>query len=155
VQTARNAVITKPEVYAPDGADVLAGDRLVVRGVTYEVAGRPAALDQSLHRLGSRPRHRTRGGGGLMARTEVKLNHSEIQSYLDGDHGVEALLEERAQPHCPPLRSAPVASGAYRDSLHIETDHTDRMVKRVTCRRRLRAGRRGEHGNLSRALDSA
>lgn len=42
VQTARNAVITKPEVYAPDGADVLAGDRMVVRGVTYEVAGRPA-----------------------------------------------------------------------------------------------------------------
>lgn len=41
VQTARNAVITRPEVYAPADADVLAGDRLVVRGVTYEVDGRP------------------------------------------------------------------------------------------------------------------
>lgn len=42
VQDARNAVITRPEVYAPAGSDVLPGDRLVVRGVTYEVDGRPA-----------------------------------------------------------------------------------------------------------------
>jgi hypothetical protein len=41
LQNARNAVITRPEVYAPPGADVLAGDRLVVRGVTYEVQGNP------------------------------------------------------------------------------------------------------------------
>ena len=42
VQDSRNAVITKPEVYAPVDADVLAGDRLVVRGDTYEVDGRPS-----------------------------------------------------------------------------------------------------------------
>lgn len=42
VQDARNAVITQPEVYAPTGSDVLAGDRLVVRGKTYEVKGDPA-----------------------------------------------------------------------------------------------------------------
>lgn len=42
VQDARNAVVTQPEVYAPAGSDVLPGDRLVVRGVTYEVDGRPA-----------------------------------------------------------------------------------------------------------------
>jgi hypothetical protein len=41
LQDARNAVLTRPEVYAPPDADVLAGDRLVVRGVTYEVQGRP------------------------------------------------------------------------------------------------------------------
>lgn len=41
VQNARNAVITKPEVYAPADADVLAGDRLVVRGKTYEIDGDP------------------------------------------------------------------------------------------------------------------
>lgn len=41
VQDARNAVITRPEVYAPSDADVLAGDRLVVRGLTYEVDGNP------------------------------------------------------------------------------------------------------------------
>ena len=41
-QEARNAVITQPEVYAPTGSDVLAGDRLVVRGDTYDVDGKPA-----------------------------------------------------------------------------------------------------------------
>lgn len=41
LQDARNAVVTRPEVYAPSGADVLAGDRLVVRGDTYEVFGNP------------------------------------------------------------------------------------------------------------------
>lgn len=41
LQDARNAVLTRPEVYAPPGADILAGDRLAVRGLTYEVQGRP------------------------------------------------------------------------------------------------------------------
>lgn len=43
LQDARNAVVTQPEVYAPTGSDVLAGDRLVVRGVTYDVDGDPAS----------------------------------------------------------------------------------------------------------------
>lgn len=38
---ARNVITTQPKVYAPTGSDVLASDRLVVRGVTYEVDGRP------------------------------------------------------------------------------------------------------------------
>lgn len=41
-QDARNAVVTKPTVYAPAGVDVVAGDRIVVRGVTYAVEGTPA-----------------------------------------------------------------------------------------------------------------
>lgn len=42
LQDARTAVLTQPEVYAPYGSDVLAGDRLVVRGDVYEVDGNPA-----------------------------------------------------------------------------------------------------------------
>lgn len=42
LETARHAVLTRPEVYAPTGSDVEAGDRLVVRGVTYDVQGHPA-----------------------------------------------------------------------------------------------------------------
>lgn len=38
----RQAVITGHRVYLDRGADVLAGDRLVLRGVTYEVNGAPA-----------------------------------------------------------------------------------------------------------------
>lgn len=36
---ARNVITTQPTVYAPVGADITAADRLVVRGVTYEVDG--------------------------------------------------------------------------------------------------------------------
>lgn len=43
LEAGRNAVITRPEVYAPAGSDVLADDRLIVRDVTYEVVGVPAA----------------------------------------------------------------------------------------------------------------
>lgn len=41
-EVGRNAVITQPEVYGPVGIDVLAGDRLAIRGRTYEVEGDPA-----------------------------------------------------------------------------------------------------------------
>jgi hypothetical protein len=38
----RQAVITGFRVYLPTGADVLPGDRVVLRGATYEVDGEPA-----------------------------------------------------------------------------------------------------------------
>lgn len=41
LQAGRNAITTQPEVYAPAGSDVLAGDRITVRGKTYEVDGEP------------------------------------------------------------------------------------------------------------------
>lgn len=66
--------------------------------------------------------------------SRFKLNSGGIQSYLDGDHGVEAMLEAEAEERADRARSnAPVDSGAYRDSIHVETDHTDRMVKRVVA----------------------
>jgi hypothetical protein len=91
-----------------------------------------------------------------MARATVRLNHSEIQSYLDGDHGVEAMLEESAQRALSAAQgSAPVASGAYRDSLRIETDHTDRMVKRVVSDVDYAMVVEANTGNLARAIDAA
>lgn len=39
----RQIVTTTPTVYAPIDADVKAGDRLVARGVVYDVDGNPAA----------------------------------------------------------------------------------------------------------------
>lgn len=68
-----------------------------------------------------------------MASSYLRINHAEVQSYLDGAHGVDAILEQHAQATLSAAQSsAPVLSGAYRDSLHVVTDHTDRMVKRVT-----------------------
>lgn len=69
-----------------------------------------------------------------MAKTRIKLNSRGIQHYLDGGGGVDALLEAEAQERAARARaSAPVSSGAYRDSIHVETDHTDRMVKRIVA----------------------
>lgn len=38
----RSIITTKPTAYGPFGADVKVGDRLVVRGVPYDVDGNPA-----------------------------------------------------------------------------------------------------------------
>lgn len=43
LQDARNAVDSDFDVLAPYGSDVQSGDRLVVRGLTCEVSGRPFA----------------------------------------------------------------------------------------------------------------
>ena len=43
LQDARNAVDSDFDVIAPYGVDVLSGDRLVIRGLTCEVSGRPFA----------------------------------------------------------------------------------------------------------------
>lgn len=43
LQDARNAVESDFDVIAPYGVDVLAGDRIVVRGLVCDVAGRPFA----------------------------------------------------------------------------------------------------------------
>jgi hypothetical protein len=40
-QDARNAILSDFDVVAPYGVDVQAGDRLVIRGLTCEVSGRP------------------------------------------------------------------------------------------------------------------
>lgn len=91
-----------------------------------------------------------------MARSTLRLNHSEVQSYLDGAHGVESMLEAAAQGALSAaVSSAPVASGDYQASLHIETDHTDRMVKRVVSDVDYAMVVEANTGNLARALDSA
>lgn len=91
-----------------------------------------------------------------MARTTVRLNSREVQSYLDGDHGVEALLESAAQNVLSAAQSDPHdLTGAYEDSLHIETTHTDRMVKRVVADVPYAMVQEARYGVLSRALDSA
>lgn len=88
-----------------------------------------------------------------MALKGFKLNHGSIQSYLDGGGGVEAMLEAKAQEVLARAQaSAPVASGAYRDSLHVETDRTDRMVKRVVADAPHAMVVEANTGNLARSL---
>lgn len=91
-----------------------------------------------------------------MATTRLVLNHAEIQSYLDGGHGVEALLDAAAQGALAAAQADPHdETGAYEASLHIETDHTDRMVKRVVADVPYAMVQEARYGVLARALDAA
>jgi hypothetical protein len=88
-----------------------------------------------------------------MANARVKINHRGIQEYLDGKHGVEAVLEDEAQKRLERAKAtAPVDSGAYRDSIHVETVHTDRMVKRVVADVDYAMVVEADTGNLARSL---
>lgn len=91
-----------------------------------------------------------------MAKTKVTMNHRGLQEYLDGDHGVSDLLDTRASRILAQAQaSAPVKSGDYRRSLHVETVHTDRMVKRVVADVEYARAVEADTGTLSRALDAA
>jgi len=83
----------------------------------------------------------------------IVLNHEGIQEYLDGKHGVERVLEGEAEERLQRARTnAPVDTGAYRDSLHIETVHTDRMVKRIVADVDYALEVEANTGNLARSL---
>lgn len=93
-----------------------------------------------------------------MAATRITLNHREIQTYLDGGHGVEAMLEQHAGRALAAAQADAQGfevTGGYHDSLHVETEHTDRMVKRVVADVDYALVVEANHGTLSRAMDSA
>lgn len=91
-----------------------------------------------------------------MASTRVRLNSSEIQSYLDGGHGVDALLHAAASSVLSAAQSnAPVDSGEYQGSLHIEEARTDRLVVRVVADAPHALVVEANEGVLARALDAA
>jgi hypothetical protein len=90
-----------------------------------------------------------------MASTRITLNHREIQSYLDGDHGVEAMLEEAAERALSRSGQRPGRLGclprqpAHRDRPHRphgQAGHGDVDYALVV---------EANTGNLARALDSA
>jgi hypothetical protein len=62
----------------------------------------------------------------------IKLNSATIQEILDGGVGMRDKLLADAQRVLGRARAAaPVDSGDYQRSLHIEETHTDRLVIRV------------------------
>ena len=82
-----------------------------------------------------------------------KLIHPGIQSYLDGDHGVSGMVRGRAEDVASRARSsAPVDTGAYRDSIHLEETHTDRLVVRVVADVDYAMVVEANTGNLARSL---
>ena len=85
----------------------------------------------------------------------VKMNGEGIGEVLNSS-GVRAELTKRAERVLAAAQSsAPVASGAYRDSLHIEQDTTDRAVARVVSGDFKGHILEARYGILARALDAA
>lgn len=88
-----------------------------------------------------------------MPRTRVKIIHKTVQEYLDGKYGVGALLDREAEKVLANARdSAPVRTGRYKRSLHIETDHTDRTRRAIVADVPYGFIVEADHGTLSRAL---
>lgn len=89
-----------------------------------------------------------------MARTRVTLIHSEVEAMLKSD-GVRAVLTGPAdRVEAAAKASAPVASGAYRDSIHRESATTDRAVELVVATAPHARVVESRTGNLARALGS-
>lgn len=85
--------------------------------------------------------------------SRFRLNSHGIQSYLDGDHGVSALVRgEAAKVLAAAQSSAPVESGDYQASLRIEETHTDRLVVRVVADVDYAMVVEAKTGNLARSL---
>lgn len=81
------------------------------------------------------------------------------------NRGMSDLVNERGiREHLMPIAeriadaaraSAPVATGRYRDSIHVEASSTDRSVVRVVADAPHAMLVESRTGNLSRALGSA
>lgn len=87
---------------------------------------------------------------------DVQLISSGMHDLLH-DKGVERDLRRRAERVAARARStAPVLTGAYRDSITVETSSPhDRVVARVIAKDEKSHVIESRTGNLSRALDSA
>lgn len=90
-----------------------------------------------------------------MARLKVTLNSREIAKMLKSSevsHGLDPAanaIRDRAKA------TAPVRTGRYRDSIHVETETTDRVKKRIGSDVSYSMMVEAQTGNLTRALDAA
>lgn len=90
-----------------------------------------------------------------MASTRVKLNSPGMAALLKSSD-VRAFVTDRAEQVLAAAQdAAPVASGEYRDSLHLVQDTTDRAVTRVASDAPHAYVVEANTGNLARALDAA
>lgn len=90
-----------------------------------------------------------------MARAKVKLNRAGMRELLKSD-GVRDELTRRMGPVLAAAKaSAPVKSGAHRNSLHIVQATTDRVVVRVVADSDHSLAVEATTGHMARALDQA
>ena len=86
----------------------------------------------------------------------VKINYGRPFAEILKSDEVRAVVTERAERVLAAAQaSAPVASGTYRASLHVEQDTTSRAVARVVADVPYAMVVEAATGNLARALDAA
>ena len=87
-----------------------------------------------------------------MAGLGIKLNHAEMGKFLKSRQ-VRPPLKVIAEKTASRARgSAPVATGAYKASIDVESDTTDRAVERVVAHAPHAVAVESRTGNLKRAL---
>jgi hypothetical protein len=90
-----------------------------------------------------------------MARARININSGGMADLLKSSDVRDDLTARAERVLSAAQSSAPVASGAYRDSLEIVQATTDRAVVRVVADIDYGYVVEANTGNLSRALDSA
>jgi hypothetical protein len=87
-----------------------------------------------------------------VARVRVKLNSRGMRDLLNSS-GTRAALHEAGAPILARLKAtALVDSGAYRDSLRMEDDTTDRAVVRIGSSLPYAGAVQANTGHLARGL---
>lgn len=90
-----------------------------------------------------------------MASIRYKQNSAGIKELLNSGGTRDMLTGMAGSVLSAAQSSAPVASGDYRNSLHLEQDTTDRAVVRVVADVPYAGLVEANTGNLGRALDAA
>jgi hypothetical protein len=87
-----------------------------------------------------------------MAKVDIKIDRQGLGEFLHGPEIREALRVYAIQMAARARASAPVDSGAYRNSIRVEDDTTDRAVVRVVAHDRKAIILEAKTGNLKRAM---
>lgn len=92
---------------------------------------------------------------GTSVKVDVKMNAKGVGEMLRSS-GVAAEMHDRAEQVLAEAQgNAPIASGAYHDSLHVVDTTTDRAVSRVVADVEYAWVVEANTGNLGRAIDAA
>lgn len=84
-----------------------------------------------------------------------KLNSAGVKEILNGDIARKACRPAAERALAAAQSGAKVDSGEYQDSLHIEEDHTDRLVFRMVADAPHSLAVEARDRTLGRALDAA
>jgi hypothetical protein len=89
-----------------------------------------------------------------MATTRVRLNHAWFAAFLKSDKARQIVRPAAERVLAEAQATAPVKTGAYRDSLHIIDGTTDRAVEGIGSDLPYALSVEARDSTLRRALDA-